>query len=231
MVQTLLSEAKVITRQQARSDGSLGVYRGISWDGHDMLDKFVSCHESFARNGAAGIVSMCAHSVHQERVRLSPYLACRYLSLNTAQGKLLEEDLAKRVRSTHTDAFWENPKFCLQAHIVLSSLLATTKPVAELVADQHNYCFFTEDPPRRDIDIAVTEPAVRNVAGLTTLDVMRFLSDWRGGTTGMHERELLPFAGIEWDTMEFIEGEDGTAMDVEVSLRWFCGQLPLLRTC
>ena len=209
-------EAKVLTRQQARSDDELSVTKGIRWD-VDILDKFVSCSAKFARSGAAGIVSVCAHSVHEDRVRLSPYLACQLMGLDTAQGKLLEEDLAERRHSNHTDAFWENPEFRLQAHIVLFSLLATTKPVAELIADQHNYCFFTEDPPRRDINIAVTDFAVRNITGLTTLDIMRFLSDWRSGTIGMHERELLPFAGVQWDPMEFIVDEGGATTNVNVS--------------
>ena len=164
------------------------------------------------------LVVFIANSKHDERARVSPAFALHIMDKPVSQMSVLQvlRDLRAGEGTPEARLMRSDPRTRLDSHIVLSSLFLTTKPVSRLNYDCHDYVYYKENPPRNQV--AHTGHSIfENPSGITVLDAMRSLTDWRD-VNELEEGELVDYAGLDWDVGEFVELPDGGTMGVEVRL-------------
>ena len=182
----------------------------ISWyEPPELSNRFVALGE--VARGAT--VSVFASAKHVERVRLSLPLAVRYLRLKERGQQRFDQAILARERNDVMDRFFNEEGTRLDQHIVLSSLFATSQPVSSVGMTGHDYVIGRDCPIRK---APGSELLVENPDGITVLDVMRNATLTPG--EGLHERELLPFSGIDWDPSEWVDTTEGP-QPIEVSRR------------
>lgn len=164
------------------------------------------------------LVVFIANSNHNERARVSPAFALQIMNRPVSELSVLQvlRDLRHGKGTPEARFMRSDPRTRLDSHILLSSLFVTTKPVNRLNYDCHDYVYYKENPSRNHV--AYTGHSVfENPSGVTVLDVMRTLTDWREPSQ-LQEGELVNYAGLDWDVGEFVELPDGGTMGVEVRL-------------
>ena len=91
----------------------------------------------------------------------------------------------------------------LMNHAVLSSRLATSKPVTRFghYTDPDLVTFYYYSPPRYGVKLSTVELLVTNSTGVTVLDFMLSHTAWTRSPAeaGLLEREQLPFAGLSYE--------------------------------
>ena len=120
-----------------------------------------------------------------------------------ARAQLISEAMADCLASSLNG----NQQNRLCSHIVLSSLFLTCIPVNELeyeVSDD----VYSREQPSRELCACTVEDRIENASGVTVLDAVISMTDWED------HRDLLPgevlrFAGLEWDPLEYSPGMPG----------------------
>lgn len=200
-----VAEVTVLTTDQARNEDEklakpVNVVAGIGT----------------ASSLADSLITVLAKSDWEERARLSPRLALPIMGRSNSKGAVLQvlRDLREGIDTEETRFIRDDALCRLDNHIVLSSLFLTTRPVDKLHFDCHDYTYCTETL-KRNKTIWTDRTAIENVDGVTVLDAMRAITDWRD-PSDLRKGELVHYAGIEWDPWEFREFNDRESIDVEV---------------
>ena len=126
----LISDAQVLSREEARADLDIDIVSGLavgSW--RDFRNP--SFGRFYAALEATGHVALFADSAHYGRVRLPLPLVTRLYGLTDAQAAQLAHDVDARFETPLSDLWVKGRSARLMNHAVLSSRLATSKPITQ----------------------------------------------------------------------------------------------------
>ena len=189
----------MLSHEEARADTELKIVLGLaigSW--RDSRSPCKLC----APLERTGHVAVFSDPAHYGRARLSLPLIARLYGLTDIQAAQLARDVDARLETSLSDLWVKERSARLMNHPVLSSRLATSKPVTRIghYMDPDLVTFYYYSPPRYGVDLRTVDPLVTNSTGVTVLDFILSHTDWARSPNeaGLLEREELPLAGLSY---------------------------------